>query len=521
MRGYPYTIGGRLVRTIFLAALLLSAGCAQLPSRGDPPPVTALPVGTDTALDKLISPATAKHPGESGFFLLPDGTDAFAIRARISRSAGRSLDVQYYIWHNDLTGKLLARELLMAADRGVRVRLLLDDMDARAKNFALGALAAHPNIEVRLFNPFASRDGNVSKGFELLGSFNRINHRMHNKTWIADNRIAIAGGRNIGDEYFSAGEEVNFRDMDIATIGGAVEELSTSFDRYWNSPAVWSINVLSPDVVNDAGLQKLRADVDAYAIQARDSEYIKALATDESVAHIIDSSITMQWTPRWQVMADDPTKALEPDSPLERSAVLRGLGAALHDAKSEMEIISPYFIPGKDGTAFFVNAAKGGRAVRILTNSLVANDVAAVHGGYAKYRPALIESGVELWELKPDHDSSGTSSMFGSSGASLHSKTALIDRNTAFVGSFNLDPRSVSLNCEQGILVTNDVIAGQMQAFFDEMTAPSRAWRVTETTEGKLSWSDGSSTFDNEPNAGFMKRMTARFAGWLPVEPLL
>ncbi len=510
------------VGTLVLAALLFVVlGCSTLPPRPEGPATSVLPVAGDTRLDRVVGPALEARPGQSGFHLVADGVEAFALRGLSGRAAERSLDVQYYIWHDDLTGRLLALELIEAADRGVRVRLLLDDMDARAKNFAIAALAAHPNISVRLFNPFASRQGFFGKAMEGLTSFSRINHRMHNKSWIVDNRFAIAGGRNVGDEYFSASEHVNFNDLDLAFVGPAVEQLSTSFDRYWNSDQVWPIESLSPDAVSTAALDDLRRRAQAYAVEARQTPYIRAMEGHDAVAAAKAMALPMQWTPRWQVLSDAPDKATRKAPALETSAVLDGLTRAVGEARDDVVLISPYFVPGDSGTAQLVGLVEQGRKVRVLTNSLAANDVAAVHGGYSAYRKDLLEGGVALWELKPERSEGKDGiSMFGSSGASLHSKAAVIDDEVAFVGSFNLDPRSVSLNCEQGILVDDPVIAAQVAALFQAMTAPASAWEVT-LDDGDLRWSDGSERFDREPEASFGRRFQARMARWLPVETLL
>jgi len=509
------------VGLLLCAALLVAAGCSRLPTRPDAAPVLAVPAAQGTILDEKLAHALASHPGESGFRLVPSGSEAFAWRGETAHLAGRSLDVQYYIWHDDLTGRLLVSQLLAAADRGVRVRMLLDDMDARAHNFALAALAAHPMISVRLFNPFASREGMFGKMMEGITSFSRINHRMHNKVWIADNRIAIAGGRNIGDEYFTASDEVNFQDMDLVVAGPAVQQLSDSFDRYWNSSAVWPVQTLSPKEVNQPALDKLRTNDKIFRDQAMGNAWLKAFASSNMLRQLEASNLPMQWTPQWQVLSDDPAKAQKGDSPMERSNVLRGLTAELSGAKSRIELISPYFVPGKQATALFTNAAASGREVEILTNSLAANDVAAVHSGYAKYREDLLRGGVKLWELKPESSRAKSMSLLGSSGASLHTKAAVIDSSTIFVGSFNLDPRSVSLNCEQGILVDNPNLAVELHQLFLGMTSPASAWQVKENAKGKLEWTDGTQTFDKEPMTSWSKRAMATVMGWLPIQAQL
>jgi putative cardiolipin synthase len=504
---------------LLLVPVLALTACAQLPPRPPMPEQTAFTVKQETPLDLVIAEAEARHPGQSGFRLVSEGPEAFALRARSAALAGRSLDVQTYIWHADLTGIYLAYRLLDAADRGVRVRLLLDDIDARAKNLGFAALDAHPGIEVRIFNPFASREGKLKQLGEALGSFKRINHRMHNKSWIADNRIAIVGGRNLGDEYFGASEEVNFVDLDFAMIGPVVRDASESFDRYWNSRAAYPMAVLDPDGVDSATLEALRTKATAQAREAEASRYAAELRGDDAVQRLAGGQWPMEWTAAYRFVSDDPLKALMEPGP-QRSHVLTVLVPALRAAREEVTIISPYFVPGKLGTAGLVEGVQGGTRVRILTNSLAANDVAAVHGGYSRYREALLSGGVMLWELKPRPGSDVKSSLFGSSGASLHTKAFAVDGASLFVGSYNLDPRSTSLNCEQGVLVENAVLAKQLEALFAAQSAAQRAWAVT-LEDGKLRWTDGAEAFGSDPNASAGRRFQAWFARVLRIDSQL
>jgi len=514
-------IGWLLLALALLVVATWALGYTRLPARPTLPVDNVLPTALVTPLDTGIAPLLATHGDDSGFRLVSDGIEAFALRAFSARAAGRSLDVQTYIWHDDLTGKLLAKEVLAAADRGVRVRLLLDDMDARANNFTLAALDAHDNIEVRLFNPFASRRGMLGQLAEFATSFSRINHRMHNKAWIADNRIAIAGGRNIGDEYFSASNAVNFQDLDFAMFGQAVGDMSASFDRYWNSAATWPQATLSPGLGDDAALASLRTALTRSMQQDAASPWVKSLAGSNAVRRIVSGALPVHWTAQWKLLSDDPLKALNDDNPLARSVVMRGLSEALVHAKSSITLISPYFVPGDAGTDTLVQVAARGKSVSILTNSLAANDVAAVHGGYSKYRARLVDGGVALWELKPEPGHAINRSLFGSSGASLHTKAALIDDATVFVGSFNLDPRSVSLNTEQGVLATHPALASELAHIFSRSTRGDRAWRIGRDAEGKLQWSDGRATLHAEPDANLGRRVVAKLMRWLPFDSQL
>jgi putative cardiolipin synthase len=316
------------LRKFVLALALLLAACASAPPpRPALEPASAIAPASGTRVDQRVQQELAVHPGQSGFRLIFDGVEAFALRAMSARAAGRSLDVQYYIWHDDRSGRLLARELFSAAERGVRVRLLLDDMDARAKNFALAGLDAHPNIEVRLFNPLGSREGTAGKLVESAGNLKRINRRMHNKSWIADNQVALVGGRNIGDEYFAASGAVNFFDLDYLMAGPAVQEMSRAFDEYWNAPASYPISVLSPELVNRASLDSLLARSAAIADQDRASPYVLALKDAEPVKRILEHTARLHWASHWQVLADEPMKAFRGDGEPVRSRVLAVLRA--------------------------------------------------------------------------------------------------------------------------------------------------------------------------------------------------
>ncbi|MFO1393038.1 MAG: phospholipase D family protein [Steroidobacteraceae bacterium] len=507
-------------RLALCTLLLAVAACTSLQPRPELPIESAIPAGTGTRLDELIAPAEAAHPGESAFRLVSDGAEAYVIRSRSALVAERSLDVQTYIWNSDGTGQVLAYRVLQAADRGVKVRLLVDDMDARSKNYGFAALAAHPNIEVRMFNPFQSRTGTMAFLFEAMGSFDRINRRMHNKTWIADNRIAVVGGRNLGDEYFGASAEVNFLDLDFAMIGPVVREASESFDKYWNSPLAYPMELLAPHDVTPESLQRLRKTTESFEPPDNLRRYAKAVKHNDSVQRLLAGDWPMEWASRYQFLSDDPLKVLGQGGGVAGSQVLTLLGPMVTHSREKLSVISPYFVPGEAGTRAFVDAAQGGSDVAVLTNSLAANDVAAVYGGYAEWRVPLLKGGVKLYELKPEPGRKVRSSMFGSSGASLHTKALTADGEYVFVGSFNLDPRSTSLNCEQGVFVQDKVLSSQLETLFRTDSAGDRAWSVT-LVDGELRWSDGKNTYDSAPDASLGRRFQAWLAGVLPISSQL
>lgn len=503
---------GNSVRAQFLALAALAGlgGCVELPPRPDLPDQFAIAPAQGGAVDDMVAGAESKHPGKSAFRLIAAGTEAFVIRMQSARLAARSLDVQTYIWQADLTGIYLGQQLLESADRGVRVRLLLDDLDARAQNDGFAAVAAHPNIEVRMFNPWVTRQGTLRLAGEGALSFKRINRRMHNKSWIVDNRVAVVGGRNVGDEYFGAGEEMNFIDLDFAMLGPIVRDASAAFDRYWNSASAYPMEALDPDGVNEEALLKLRKRLEKYTSETGNQRYADALRDDEVVKGMIVGNWPMQWSSKYRFIVDDPAKIMMTKRDARRTPVGSALLPLIEDAETSINIVSPYFVPGKDVTKALIEAAGAGRQVRVLTNSLVANDVAAVHGGYSRYRRPLLEGGVQLWELKPVLGTAGSSSLFGSSGASLHTKALSTDGESLFVGSYNVDPRSTWLNCEQGVLVEDQTLTEQLDGIFATQTTGAHAWQVT-LSDGNLSWSDGEESFSSDPKASGWQK----FQAWL------
>ncbi len=512
----------RLTRAVLSLCLLALAACSSLPERPVLPDAFAPPPATQGELALRAGPAETRHPGQSGFRLLSNGTEAYALRMYSAQVATRSLDIQTYIWTADLTGKMLAQRALAAADRGVHVRILVDDMDARAKNAGFAGLDAHENIEVRIFNPFASRSGKASHIGELVTSFRRLNHRMHNKSWIADNRVAVVGGRNLGDEYFNASAGSNFVDLDLAMVGPIVRQVSDGFDRYWNAHSNYPIAAVSPGAVTPAALERVRGILQGTPAELAASPYANVLREDPDVQRLLTGGVSLHWTAQWTFASDDPLKLdLKGNvSNMDRSVVLSTLAPAIRAAQSELHLISPYFVPGPVATQTLVTSAIAGIDVRVLTNSLAATDVAAVHGGYMRYREELIDGGVKVWELKPTNDADSDFSLRGSSGSSLHTKAVIIDDRQVFIGSFNLDPRSTSINTEQGVLVAHPELAQELETIYEEQLQGSHAWRV-ERVDGKLQWSDGTQTFTSDPEASGFRRFVAWLTKLLPIESQL
>ncbi|MGH7056963.1 MAG: phospholipase D-like domain-containing protein, partial [Acetobacteraceae bacterium] len=411
---------------------------------------------------------------ESRIALISDNLAAFALRALGARSAVRVLDLQYYIWAEDLTGQLLAREVLRAADRGARVRMLLDDLYVRrATERELVVLAHHPRIEVRLYNPFQLRAfGLLGDAVEFLFASYRLNHRMHNKAWIVDDDFAIAGGRNIGDEYFGAASQFNFRDLDLLVGGPAAQQAGAIFDRYWYHPRARPIGEIATLRLGDGELAELREKLEASARSAQAPAYLKSIQAAEAAedAGPATNSVALA-SDAVRLIADPPGKGRgrRRDRRMYK-AILR----ALRDASAEAFLISPYFVPGRRGSRVLTDLARRGVRVSVLTNSLAATDVLAVHGRYERYRKRLLRAGVHVYELK--HGGQEGKSLFGSVGASLHTKAFGVDGRLIFVGSFNFDPRSANLNTEMGAFVENGALAAELGREFARLTDAERSW---------------------------------------------
>ncbi len=504
-----------------LLALVLVYAYGRFGRRLHGPASSALmPERDQTELDRLAAPLLDAHRGSNGVSLISDNMSAFALRALSARKAGRSLDLQYYYWKNDLTGRMLTREVLAAADRGVRVRLLLDDINAGLHDRMCLSLDAHPNIEVRLFNPSRARTDRFKRGFEMMLRPLRTSRRMHNKQWIADGHLVIAGGRNIGDAYFDAAEQANFRDLDVWMLGPVAMEAATVFDRYWNSLVVLPIGSLRTP--RKHYLPALRAKLERVAATQGGRHYLAHI--DEAARNdALAPAEPLHWTGDARLVSDPPEKAFLQK---RNNWIMRELMPVLTCAQQDVKIISPYFIPGTQGIAEIARLVERRVSVAVLTNSLAATDVAAVHGAYANYRKALLKHGITLFELKAMHEFGDPRriSLFGSRGASLHTKAFTVDGKTAFVGSLNFDPRSASLNTEMGVLFTHPALVDEVEAVFEEETRPANSFRLS-LENGRLRWQDSEDNklrvLRREPEAGFMRRLTAGIISILPIESQL
>ena len=498
-----------------------------------PRPAAAQPPAT--RLQRAVAAALAclgqRGPGQrlGGVAVVCKAEEAFAIRAATARAADCTLDMQYYVWRGDLTGRLLAREVLRAADRGVAVRMLLDDVFAIGHERALAALDAHPGIEVRLFNGTRwRRFGRWGYALEIAFGGWHLTHRMHNKNWIADGEAAIVGGRNIGNEYFGLESDgtVSFRDLDLVLAGAPARGASEVFERYWTSRLTRPSEQLSAAGARRGMLEKLREDLEVAATEPEAQRLLAPLAYHP--ARHIRRGLTPVAHDAVRVVADAPEKAKRGLGARKRARAAGGIAAeiadALREAKREVRLISPYFVPGRAGLALLREIIAHGVKVSVVTNSLAATDVVAVHGGYMHYRRPLLRAGCALYELKPGPSEEGASLLGSRGGAALHTKALVVDGLRAFVGSFNLDPRSAALNTEMGAFVQNPAVAREVAEEQQRLMDPAISWRL-ELQDGRLAWCDevegAPRRLHTEPGASWRRWAIATLARVLPVEEQL
>jgi putative cardiolipin synthase len=507
-----------------LCLLAGASGCAGLPEV-ERKQSYALADSSGTPLEQAALARLGAQPGLSGAYPLKDGADAFGARVGLARAATRSLDVQYYIFNPDSIGFAFLGELLAAADRGVRVRLLLDDIHTAGLDRILAATAAQPNVEVRLFNPFVHRR---ARWLDLLFDYGRVGRRMHNKSLTADNAVAIVGGRNIGGEYFGASPDLDFSDLDLLTIGAVVGGVSAQFDQYWNSRQAYPVTAPAGTERADR-LRELRGEI---ARQTR-RELPAHLAPDRNTMTraVVDGQLPKFALGSGVVIADPPAKVMLPPQDSERHAATQ-LERLLGRARSELILVSPYFVPGKEGVQWLQGLVRRGVRVQVITNSYLATDVRAVHAGYAPYREALLHAGVILYEMKPSAHSAlarATRSGMGtgSSRSSLHAKAYLGDRQVVFVGSFNLDRRSARLNTEMGVAVQSDALGAQLYLDFVRSILDV-AWRVElagDAGDERLVWVTREDRrevrYDREPGVGLWQKLYLGALRILPIEDQL
>jgi len=502
-----------------LSLLPLLGGCAgravfaQPPAR-TPSYVIAAPLPAPTPLSRTTTRLTAGRSGLTGVYPVTSARNALATRLAAIRAARSSIDIQYFIFRRDDTGLLLTRELVRAAERGVRVRFLLDDFTTGNADRVLQALDQLPNIEVRLFNPFPHRG---PRALEFFADFPRLQRRMHNKSLTVDGSVSFIGGRNLSNKYFGIDHEINFGDLDLITIGAAVAQIGRQFDEYWNSPYAFPVDAAIPRPLHAKARQLLMRELDGNAAALLDSDYGRGLALSPVIRALSRDPGLWYWAPA-RALYDPPHKVAIPPQ-RDRQFAGRALMQHILAARRQIVVISPYFLPGETYLQALLAAAQRGVAVYILTNSLASNDVVLVHGAYRKYRRPLLSAGVHLYELSSQLKYK-QDNWNGDSRSLLHAKAFVIDGRELYVGSFNLDRRSLLLNTELGLLIESPQLAGQVADNFIHNVG-NNAYSLA-LRGGKLVWlgPDGRARH-GDPDTLVWQRLGSLLSSWLPLEPLL
>lgn len=542
-RRCPLTLSPAIARWI---ALLFAAGlaaCASLPPATslNRPASHALADPGATPLGRALAPLVAAHAGQSGFRLLTDGTDALQMRIALARAATKTLDLQYYIATEDTTGRLLLAAALYAADRGVHVRMLVDDLNFDDTRRLMAALSTHANIEVRIFNPFGSTRSSVFARTEsFVTRIDRFTRRMHNKAMIADDEIAIVGGRNLGDEYFSASPKLQFRDLDVLAAGPIVHDVSKSFDAYWNSAGAYPLNVVDKESYAAGDLRAARAELRAHWRAQAQAVGAKPLNAAPLSEQITQEQMGLVWA-HAMFSVDSPRKITAPDDDY-RSPPMHELAELLRGARSEVLLLSPYFVPHDAGVKLLAGLTQRGVRVAVVTNSMASTDAVAVQAGYSPYRIPLLKDGIELYEFQPLQRAHSRFFAGSQSRASLHAKAYVIDRRTLVIGSLNFDPRSAHLNSELALVIDSPVIAGEVAKLIEQAMSPSISYRVRLATPSEqdqlkalgengsgLTWSGeeqdatGSRmhTWTLDPEAGLVRNLLTGLFLLLPIDSQL
>jgi cardiolipin synthase C len=501
------------------------AACAALPEHAERTHSSAYSTPLETSLGRTASDATADRGGQSGFLVLDGGKDALLERLALIEAAERSIDLQYYIWNSDVTGRYMAARVYAAAERGVRVRILLDDMNTKERDAVLAYLDSHPAIEVRIYNPIAARSG-TGRLFGLARDFSRVNRRMHNKSLTVDGAATIVGGRNIGDEYFDASAELNFRDRDLLSVGPVVPQVAAAFDIFWNNSWAYPIASLTKATLTSEEAVARRASAIRAGEELAQRGYHPLHEPLPAQAHFASRLQQAIWAPARLVHDAPPLGDVADTSSVQ--PVAHALAELAGSAQHEVLIESAYFILGDAALERFAQLKAHGVRLRALTNSLASNDLTTNHSGYARRRKQMLRSGLELHELRPDAASCQTlvSNLCGAGAAfGLHSKSAVFDRRFVYVGSFNVNLRSAYLNTETALIIESPELADQVAKSIEENMRAENSWRVESDGRGRIRWVttrhgvEEAST--HEPATGRWRRFQVRIYSIFPVEKYL
>ena len=499
--------------------LLALAGCASIPTDFEQVPSYTWQQPEQTQLGTFFDEFAPADRSLSGVRLISQPKEAFRARFAFAALAEKSLDLQYYLWKGDLTGQLLIYRALQAADRGVHVRILIDDIYHSGRDISYGAIDTHPNMEIRVYNPMGNRG--AGRGANFVYHKGTLDHRMHNKIFLVDGAVAVLGGRNIGDDYFGIDPELNFRDLDVLAIGPAAKETGEAFDMYWNSKAAVPIAALLKEPVADDELERRREELEASLDELGAIPYAVPMEFEETRDALKQLAEEMVWTETRIII--DSLERFEGGSESEFAQLTSELAES---AENEFVIETAYLIPTKEAIAKVAEVIERGLRVRILTNSKQSNNHTSVHAHYMKYRKPMIEAGIELHELRPDPELlehyKQVESRVAESHAGLHAKAFVVDGRLSMIGSYNMDPRSRIWNSEIGLLVDSEEFAAKVLAVMEADFDPANSYRLTLNEKGKIEWTaegpDGPEVWRKEPGTSAWQRFKARVMSWIPME---
>ena len=514
---------------IYCSIAITVTGCSTLPKHKiESIPETALQVDTaQTTLAQIIQPLQEQHPDLTGYLVLFEPLEALATRLSLIDKAEKRLDLQYYIWDNDKVGSLALHALIRAADRGVKIRLLIDDNNAKSTEGIFLALAQHPNIEVKLFNPYRFRK---YRALDMILDLKRINRRMHNKSFIADHQVALIGGRNMTNQYYNVSDNYQFSDVDVMLVGTAVKDISHSFDEYWNHEYAYKVQEVVKQSAHHLSYESLKRQLDEHYKRVTVQNYLDLTSNSQAIDSLMSRDIQLDWV-KAEVVKDSPDKIKSKAKKKEHLNFQ--LIQHLEQPEKNVDLISAYFVPEKKGAKMLTDLAKDGVKVRVLTNSFKANDVAVVHAFYGKYRQNLLEHGVQLYEFLPalnkndldknteDLAKKAKVSIKGLSRSSLHAKLMALDEKQVFIGSFNFDPRSAYLNTEIGVLLNSPPLAQAVHTTMDENLS-KYAYKLVLDANKKITWQrqtpQGPVIYTKEPRMKWWQRAGIKMLSWLPIE---
>ena len=514
---------------IYCSIAITVTGCNTLPKHKiESIPETALQVDTaQTTLAQIIQPLQEQHPDLTGYLVLFEPLEALATRLSLIDKAEKRLDLQYYIWDNDKVGSLALHALIRAADRGVKIRLLIDDNNAKSTEGIFLALAQHPNIEVKLFNPYRFRK---YRALDMILDLKRINRRMHNKSFIADHQVALIGGRNMTNQYYNVSDNYQFSDVDVMLVGTAVKDISHSFDEYWSHEYAYKVQEVVNQSAHHLSYESLKRQLDEHYERVTVQNYLDLTSNSQAIDSLMSRDIQLDWV-KAEVVKDSPNKIKSKAKKKEHLNFQ--LIQHLEQPEKNVDLISAYFVPEKKGAKMLTDLAKDGVKVRVLTNSFKANDVAVVHAFYGKYRQNLLEHGVQLYEFLPalnkndldknteDLAKKAKVSIKGLSRSSLHAKLMALDEKQVFIGSFNFDPRSAYLNTEIGVLLNSPPLAQAVHTTMDENLS-KYAYKLVLDANKKITWQrqtpQGPVIYTKEPRMKWWQRAGIKMLSWLPIE---